>query len=149
MSSGVSRRAGAPLRGCAPIEPLVRATEVSSSQAAELHEVWLNPAAQSYRDSLAECIQHCDVVVCVPNVASDAELRALHDAGIGACNTQVQWSADGKNRFSVSDPMAFEQDTVFRSAYSAPFEWIDESSVSPINVRRISRRLQSYLRPQL
>ena len=113
VNSGVARRAGAPLRCCAPSEPLVRTAEVSSSPAAEFHEVWLNPAAQSYRDSLAECIQHCDVVVCVPNVASDSELRALHDAGIGACNTQVQWSADGKNRFSVSDPMAFEQDTVF------------------------------------
>lgn len=77
-------------------------------------EVWLNPGAMSFRESLAESIQKSDVVVCMPHLASEDELAGLLADGVAACDNQRQWSADGKNRFCVADPVAFSQDTVFR-----------------------------------
>ena len=114
------RRSRTPLLSAIPDEPLVlramyRSTQQDEAATSDVEEVWLNPSAQTGADSrtIAESIQRGDVVVCVPRVATDAELKSLLDAGINACNGQAQWSATGRNRFSVSDPNAFSQETLF------------------------------------
>ena len=91
---------GIPLNSC-PRHQLV----IASAATPELEEVWLNPSAQSFRASIAESIQYGDVVLCLPQVASDAEIEMLLAAGIGAC--QGQSAVNGKNRFMVADPQAF------------------------------------------
>ena len=55
------------------------------------------------------------MVVCVPRIASDAELRALFEAGVAACDAERERGGalrKKKSRFSVSDPLAFSVETV-------------------------------------
>ena len=94
--------------------PMRASAAMSADASPELEEVWLSPAARTFRKNMAESIQKSDVVFCMPQVASEDELGVLLADAIAACDKQSQWSADGKNRFCVADPVAFEQDTVFR-----------------------------------
>jgi hypothetical protein len=81
-----------------------------------LVESWLSPAASraAERDgrSLGECIGTGDVVVTLPDIASEAELEALLGAGMAACERQRARTGreppkGTKDRFSVSDSLAF------------------------------------------
>ena len=83
-----------------------------------LETVWLNPAAERHPTrSLGEALQAGDVVVLVPGVATEEELVALREDGVAATDAQRARSGtpeNGRNRFSVSDPMAFSYDVVER-----------------------------------
>ena len=81
-----------------------------------LVESWLSPAASraAERDgrSLGECVGTGDVVVTLPDIASEAELEALLGAGMAACERQRARTGreppkGTKDRFSVSDSLAF------------------------------------------
>merc|ERR1719399_2760898 len=80
------------VRACLPDVPLVLSpTEIERAQLpenpAEIDEVWLNAAASDVR-SLGERIQHGDVVVCLPGIATEQELRELLGAGMAASEAQ-------------------------------------------------------------
>ena len=114
-----------PLVYAVPDEPLVYAAPaeldagaaVLTPSADELEEVWLNPQAKGTQ-TLGEAIQNGDVVVCLPQVASEDELGVLLSAGIAACDAQRQRSGTspthGRNRFAVADPSAFSNEVVLR-----------------------------------
>ena len=89
--------------------PHARATSLSA-----LEEVWLNPL-DSDTKPVGECIQLGDVVVCMPGVASEAELQSLLNAGIAACNAGAKSfgygesdGITGRNRLPVSETFAPE-----------------------------------------
>ena len=82
---------------------------------------WLDAAAErAVADgtrTVGECIGTGDVLVSLGGVASDAELEELLQAGLAACDVQRQRTGrepppGGKDRFSVSDPLAFDSDVV-------------------------------------
>ena len=82
---------------------------------------WLDAAAERAvaegTRTVGECIGTGDVLVSLGGVASDAELEELYHAGLAACDAQRQRTGrepppGGKDRFSVSDPLAFDSDVV-------------------------------------
>lgn len=80
----------------------------------EDEEIWLNPAAAQHPTrTLGEALMLGDVVLCVRDVADADELEALRADGVAAMERQGA-KPNGKNRFSVSDALAFEYDVVER-----------------------------------
>ena len=82
-------------------------------------KVWLSQQSEDDEaptKTLGESIQQGEVVVCVPQVASDDEMRALLAAGVAACDLRLARTGaaprTGRNRFPVSDPQAFTSETV-------------------------------------
>ena len=92
--------------------------EYSAPQAAdaELTYVWLDEAASGTRSSLASNIEHGEVVVCMPKVATAAELSSLLEAGVSARDAQAKRSGrppvGGRFRSSVSDSVAYSNSVV-------------------------------------
>lgn len=99
-----------------PEEPMVLAIpdEPTVVSAAGWDEVWLDLEASQTR-TLGESIQHGDVVVRVPEMASEGDLQKLLAAGLAAGDAQRARSGDptnGRNRFPVCDSEVFSQDVV-------------------------------------
>lgn len=93
--------------------------------------VWLNPEARDDETrSVGECIGSGDVVMCVPGVADASELATLRAAGIDACDEEAPLKS--KNRFSVSDPVAFGHDVVLRceEILLRVLDWFDDTEPS-------------------
>ena len=80
-----------------------------------IQEVWLNRAAAGEASCHGDSIRHGDVVVCMPEVASEAELQGLYDAGLTAVAGRRATSgapSTGRDRFAVADPTAFSPEVV-------------------------------------
>ena len=93
--------------------------------------VWLRPDARDDEArSLGESIGRGDVVLRVPNVADSSELGELLQAGLDACDQNA--APKSKNRFSVSDPVAFGHDVVLRceEILLRILDWIDDAEPS-------------------
>lgn len=67
--------------------------------------------SENAEQSLGQAIGQGEAVVCLPDVATPDECRALFAAGLAACDSRPPASR-GRNRFSVSDPTAFSNDVV-------------------------------------
>ena len=95
--------------------------ELATTDGVPVRLQWLNDAARrAVADgtrTVGECIGTGDVLVSLGGVASDAELEALLHSGLDACEAQRQRTGrepppGGKDRFSVSDPLAFDSEVV-------------------------------------
>jgi len=95
--------------------------ELATTDGVPVRLQWLNAAARrAVADgtrTVGECIGTGDVLVSLGGVASDAELDALLRSGLDACEAQRQRTGrepppGGKDRFSVSDPLAFDSEVV-------------------------------------
>ena len=95
--------------------------ELATTDGVPVRLQWLNAAAQrAVADgtrTVGECIGTGDVLVSLGGVASEAELEALLHSGLDACEAQRQRTGrepppGGKDRFSVSDPLAFDSEVV-------------------------------------
>ena len=85
-----------------PDEPMVHAAQ----SPAAVQETWLNPAASGIDQSLGESIQHGEVVLCIPDIASEPELDALLAAAVAASDAERSSNGQpkhGRSRFAVSD----------------------------------------------
>ena len=81
----------------------------------EIQEVWLNRAAASEASCHGDSIRLGDVVVRMPEVASEAELQVLYEAGLAAVAARRESSgapSTGRDRFAVADPTAFSPEVV-------------------------------------
>jgi len=95
--------------------------ELATTDGVPVRLQWLNDAARrAVADgtrTVGECIGTGDVLVSLGGVASDAELEALLHSGLDACEAQRLRTGrepppGGKDRFSVSDPFAFDSEVV-------------------------------------
>ena len=84
---------------------------------------WLNAAARRAAAdgtrTVGQCIGTGDVLVSLGGVASASELESLLGSGLAACEVQRLRTGrepppGGKDRFSVSDPLAFDSEVVGR-----------------------------------
>ena len=82
------------------------------ADASAFSEEWLIPAARA-APTLGERIQYGEVVVTVPNIAGEDELRELLAAGLAA-RERSGAAQHGRHRFPVSDPGAFGGEVVLR-----------------------------------
>ena len=98
---------------------------------------WLNAVAQrAVADgtrTIGQCIGTGDVLVSLGEVASEAELEALLLSGLEACEAQRLRTGrepppGGKDRFSVSDPLAFDSEVVLgcEELLLRVLDWVDE-----------------------
>ena len=91
------------------------APEAQQAALPDIQEVWLNRAAASEASCHGDSIGLGDVVVCMPEVASEAELQSLYNAGLAAVDERRKTSSapsTGRNRFAVADPTAFSPEVV-------------------------------------
>jgi hypothetical protein len=90
----------------------------ASPVASELRQVWLDPTTdeEERRRTLGESIASGKVVMCVPDVVSDAEASSLVGAGLAARDVQRErtgrTAAHGRNRFWV--PSTFDSEVVMQ-----------------------------------
>ena len=99
--------------------------EEGSEDVHTLH--WLDPNAQDDYETrnnsadrsadtsgkvLGEVIGQGEVVVCIPDVASEAECQTLFSAGLESCKGRGGSANRGRSRMSVSDPTCFPNSIV-------------------------------------
>jgi len=109
-----------------PSQPLVALPgndeqELATTDGVPVRLQWLNAVAhRAVADgtrTIGQCIGTGDVLISLGEVASEAELEALLLSGLEACEAQRLRTGrepppGGKDRFSVSDPLAFDSEVV-------------------------------------
>lgn len=117
LLSTVHCHAFTPFLGSKASSPLLTKLNSAPSDAIDLdtHQLhWLDPFPNTEK-CLGEAIAQGEVVICIPEMASEDECAYLTNEGLKATQNAANPAARGRSRFSVSDPNSFSSDVVFTS----------------------------------